>query len=76
MPVQLYGHTCTTVQCAPLAPGLGLKPDSGAIRESAEVAEVEVDEDGNKDGHDERVDVHVRVVLIDWWMGHSESMSQ
>jgi hypothetical protein len=37
---------------------------------------VEVDEDGTKDGHDERVDVHVRVVLIDWWMGHSESMSQ
>ncbi|KAN0103806.1 hypothetical protein V8E52_011614, partial [Russula decolorans] len=39
-------------------------PDSGAIRESAEVAEVEVDvvgdkdEDGNRDGTDDRVDVH------------------
>ncbi|KAN0103811.1 hypothetical protein V8E52_011609 [Russula decolorans] len=43
---------------------LGLKPDSGAICESAEVAEVEVDvvgnkdEDGNRDGTDDRVDVH------------------
>jgi hypothetical protein len=32
-----------------LAPGLGLKPDSGAICESAEVAEVEVDVVGDED---------------------------
>jgi hypothetical protein len=45
---------------------LGLKLDSGAIRESAEVVEVEVDavgdkdEDGNRDGTDDHMDVHVR----------------
>jgi hypothetical protein len=40
-----------------LAPKLGLKPASGAIRESAEVAEVDVVGDGDRD---DRVDVHVR----------------
>ena len=51
------------------APGPGLKPDSGAIRESADVTEVEVDAAGDglghgdgdghwdRDGTDDRVDV-------------------